>query len=243
MLPRHRTAPRRLAPDSRMGRVRVGGVPPAGTLCRSARCGRQQSWCGDHAHRFASLDLDGGEQLSLAHQPARSAGGVSWSGRSRRRSAMAQVMARRWAVVLMLAPARLLLVFEFVIVTKDQRSVVEDVRPSTQKSPSHVRTSARRRRPHRHDPRGSHPTCAALDPPTSPEPHAWRVLPRDPTDNRRPRLAGLSDSITSPIFSVSSRHAGIPGLVPKADLNRCLGGSQSGERSTTVAWCGSVSAV
>ncbi len=38
---------------------------------------------------------------------------------------MARVMARRWAVVLMLAPARLLLVFEFVIVAKDQRSVVE----------------------------------------------------------------------------------------------------------------------
>jgi len=71
------------------------------------------------------LDLDGGEQLGLAHQPARTAGGVSWSGRSRKRSVMARVMAWRWAVVLMLAPARPLLVFEFVIVTKDQRSVVE----------------------------------------------------------------------------------------------------------------------
>jgi len=35
-----------------------------------------------------------------------------------------------------------LLVFEFVIVTKDQRSVVEGDRPSTQNSPSPVRTSA-----------------------------------------------------------------------------------------------------
>jgi len=66
---------------------------------------------------------------------------------------MARVMARRWAVVLMLAPARLLLVFEFVIVAKDQRSVVEGDRRSTQKSPSHVRTSARCRRPRRRDPR------------------------------------------------------------------------------------------
>ncbi len=41
------------------------------------------------------------------NHPVRAAGGVLWSGRSRRRSAMARVMARRWAVVLMLAPAQL----------------------------------------------------------------------------------------------------------------------------------------
>ena len=73
--------------------------------------------------------------------------------------------------------------------------------------------------------------------PASPEPHAWRVLTRDPTDNRRPRLAALSDSITSPIFPVfpvSSRDAGIPWLVWSPN-RLCIAMSESGDTPVPAA--------
>ncbi len=104
MLPRHRSAP--ACPRFEDGAVRFGGGA-TGRDPLPISTGAAVVVIVVWRPSLRVLDLDGGEQLGLAHQPARAAGGVSWSGRSRRRSAMARVMARRWAVVLMLAPARL----------------------------------------------------------------------------------------------------------------------------------------
>ncbi len=190
-----------------MGRVRVGGVPPAGTLCRSARCGsrggrgvatmliasrprprwrraaRPRAPTGPHGGRGVVVGAVA-QKIGDGSGDGAALGGGAHAGTG---SAFTRLRVRHR--------------HERPEIRRLGRSPIDAEEPQSR--------PYERALPATTSPRSSMivPDLRSPGSPTSPEPRAWRVLPRDPTDNRRPRLAALSDSITSPIFSRSVRRS------------------------------------